>query len=119
MPIDLEGLAILDMLLDATIELHLFPNSWTEQELKLLNQLHRSILRLNNYWATEDEPTWVFLHDIRAPLMSVRGYFDLFEMVMTQEKKDAKLADLRKIRAYVTWMTQRIDYLEFQLKCTE
>lgn len=119
MPIDLEGLVILDMLLDSTVELHLLPNSWTERELKLLTQLHLGVLRLNRYWAAEDEPSWEFIHDIRAPLTSVRGYLDLFELVIPQETKDAKHTELQKLRSYVIWIVMRIDYLVYQLERSE
>jgi hypothetical protein len=116
MPIDLDDLVIIDLLLDAVIELCLLPDTWTEQELKILCRLHSSTLHLNRLWTEDCFSMREFLHHVKTPLFRVHNYIDLLEITLNNEQKECVIPKLEKLCRYADLIMQKTNFLSYQLR---
>ena len=111
MPIDLDGIVIIDLMLDSVIELCLLPDTWTEQEMKILSRLHVVVLRMNASWMEEDYPSGDFLHDFKGFYVSVRGYIDLLHLVISNAHRETLIPKLAKLPRYANLIAEKLDFL--------
>jgi hypothetical protein len=117
MSLDLEGLALIDTMLDAIIELRLMPDVWTEKECSYLEKIHNSILRLNRYWENWESMDLGGMEIIclRNILVSIVGYAELLSFALEERKKGEMALHLQRLERLGKLIRSKIDYLNSRL----
>jgi hypothetical protein len=73
MPIDLDGLALIDTMLDCIIELRLMPIAWSKEAEEDIARLHETLLGLNELWQELERPSTIELEAGRKDLLKLRN----------------------------------------------
>jgi hypothetical protein len=118
MPIDLDGLALIDMLLDTTIELCLLPEIWTEKELAMIRKMHGAVLRLNQLWMEEDVPNRQFIHDVKPFVSIIKGYLDLLELTLNADKQAILAPYATRLERHLKLIMKKIDFFVEQIRAS-
>ena len=117
MPLDLEGLGLIDMMLDAVVELRLMPDVWLDKERAYLEKIHNSVLRLNRHWENWDfiDLGGLEIMSLRNILASIVGYAELLGL-STEDKKSAEIDfQLHRLERLGKLMKCKADYLNTQV----
>jgi hypothetical protein len=118
MSIDLDGLALIDIMLDAAIELRLMPDIWNEKEAKYLENIHTALLRLNRYWEDleSEELGGMEIMCLRNVLGSLGGYTELMCYGLEAGNLPEAVATLKRLARNVKLFYAKVDYLNNRLR---
>lgn len=120
MSIDLDGLALIDMMLDSIVELRIMPNGWTEQECKYLETIHNTLLRLNQHWENMDsaEMGGTEILSLRNTLCLIVGYSEMVRIDLKDQEQEDVIAHFARIERLIRLFYGKVDYLNAHLSRT-
>jgi hypothetical protein len=118
MSLDLDGLALIDTMLDCIVELRLMPNVWTESETKYLGNLHTALIRLNRYWETLEieEAGGMEIMSLRNILSSVVGYTELLSFGFKDRGRPEITRPLQCLERLGKLFYAKVDYLNSRVR---
>jgi hypothetical protein len=114
MPIDLDGLALIDTMLDSIIELRLMPIAWSEAQAKDLKIIHENVLSLNTLWAQADndeiDSMKDALHYLRQPINATLGFVKVLQMGIYGQNPEGAITYLDTLEKNGKLLLQKHNY---------
>jgi signal transduction histidine kinase len=113
MPIDLDGLAIIDTMLDTIVELRLMSHSWNELQIEDLQAIHDALLHLNNLWQELDDSELLAnsSFELRTPMTSIIGFTRVLKIGLDGTIPEAAVPYLNTLETLADIVLRKINYL--------
>ena len=113
MPIDLDGLAIIDTMLDTIVELRLMSQGWNELQTEDLQAIHDALLYLNTLWQELDDSELLAnsSFELRTPMTSIIGFTRVLKIGLDGSLPEAAIPYLTTLETLADIVLRKINYL--------
>lgn len=112
MPIDLDGLALIDSMLDCIVELRLMPIVWTDIQSEDLSTIHDSLLQLNQLWQELDDTDYLTntSFELRTRMNSIIGFTRVLKLGLDGTLPNETMPYLQKLESLSYIVIGKINY---------